>query len=330
MESIEDEYSKSQTLKVRVHFLAQLSKSLRNFRDDSLDFVNDRNLNEVDEVDKVAEISNSLSFKSMRISQDLPSISWVDEFIWLGFFLFQEVRDIHNAALRRLAFKFHCLIYFEAHISEDSIQIRSDMTQEMSNLSLPRLSELVFSFAVHYEFDRLSNISSHFSDAFFMIVHRFLQFFNLLKMILDDLNLERCIRFTFELFWPQLKKFEGEQKSFWSCLQSIIIMISSISSNETSFHICEHLIDEFESARLNMNKVNSLFMTAARVVQHMPKLSEMKLRMKAHKDMNYRFCEMTFVAQGYCSEEDIKGEHVVLRFDRFIFSDSRKLVLLSN
>ena len=52
-----------------------------------------------------------------------------------------------------------------------------------------------------------------------------------------------------------------------------------------------------------MNKVNPLFMAAARAAQYMPKLLEMKLRV----DMDCPLCEMAFAAQGYCSEEDIKG-----------------------
>lgn len=135
----------------------------------------------------------------------------------MGYSLLQEIRGIHSAALRRLASKFHCLTYFEAHISEDSTPTRSDMAQEMSNLSLPRLSELVFSFDVHYELSRLPNISSHSSDAFSMAVHRLLQSPNLLKVTLGNLNLGHCIRFTPELFWPQLKEFGGGQKPFWPC-----------------------------------------------------------------------------------------------------------------
>lgn len=46
--------------------------------------------------------------------------------------------------------------------------------------------------------------------------------------------------------------------------------------------------------------------------------------------MDYPLCEMAFAAQGYCSEEDIKGEHAGLRLDGLIFLDSRKLVLLSD
>ena len=330
LKSIEDGYPKPQALKLRVHLSAQPSEPLRNFRDDPLDFVDDRNLDEVDEADRVAEISNPLPFKSMRVPQDLPPIPWVDGFIWLGSSLLQKVRGIHSAALRRLASRFHGLTYFEAHISEDSTQTRSDMAREMSNLSLPLLSELVFHFDVHYELGRLPNISSRSSDAFSMAVHRLLQSPNLLKVTLGDLNLGRCIRFTPELFWPQLKEFGGGQKPFWPCLQSIIVMISSVSPDGTSLHICEHLVGEFESARLDMNKVNPLFMAAARAAQHMPKLLEMKLGIKAHKDMDYPLCEMAFAAQGYCSEEDIKGEHAALRLDGFIFSDSRKLVLLSD
>ncbi|KAL2058744.1 hypothetical protein ABVK25_000035 [Lepraria finkii] len=199
LKSIEDGYPKPQALKLRVHLSAQP----RNFREDPLDFVDDRNLDEVDEADRVAEISNRLPFKSTRIPQDLPPIPWVDGFIWSSTF-----RGIHGAALGRLVSRFHGLTYFEVHLSEVSTQIRSDVARGMSNLSLPRLSELVFNFDVHYEVTRLPNISSHSSDALSMAVHRLLQSPNLLKVTLGDPNLNRSVRFTPELFWPQLQGFE--------------------------------------------------------------------------------------------------------------------------
>ena len=325
LKSIEDGYPKPQALKLWVHLSAQPSEPTRNFRKDPLDFVDDRNLDEVDEADRVAEISNRLPFKSTRIPQDLPPIPWVDGFIWSS-----TCRGIHGVALRRLVSRFHGLTYFEVHLSEVSTQIRSDVARGMSNLSLPHLSELVFNFDVYHEVTRLPNISSHSSDAFSMAVHRLLQSPNLLKVTLGDPNLNRGVRFTPELFWPQLQGFEGGQKPFWPCLQSITLMISSVSPDGTWLHIHEHLVGEFESARLNMDKVNPLFMAAARAAQYMPKLLEMKLGVQAHKDMDIPFCEMAFAAQGYCSEEDIKGYHAALRLDGFIFLGSRKLALLSD
>ncbi|KAK3176741.1 hypothetical protein OEA41_008066 [Lepraria neglecta] len=330
LKSIEDGCPKPQALKLRVHLSAQPSDPVRNFRGDPLDFVDDRNLDEVDEPDRFAEISNRLPFKSMRIPQDLPPLPWVNGFIWSGSSFLQEFRGIHSAALKRLASRFHGLTYFEVYLSEGSTQIRSDIAREMSNLSLPHLSELVFNFEPHYKLDRLPNISSRSSDAFSMAVHRLLQSPNLLKVTLGDPNHNCCVRFTPELFWPQLEEFGGRQKPFWPCLQSIIVMISSVSPDGTRLHIHEHLVGEFESVRLNMDKVNPLFMAAARAAQHMPKLLEMKLGVEAHKDMDNPLCEMAFAAQGYCSEEDIKGDHAALRLDGFIFSDSRKLVLLSD
>ena len=82
-------------------------------------------------------------------------------------------------------------------------------------------------------------------------------------------------------------------------------MISSVSPDGKWLHIHEHLVGEFESVRLNMDKVNPLFMAAARAAQYMLKLLEMKLRFEAHKDMDCQFCETAFAAQSYCSEEDI-------------------------
>lgn len=84
LKSIEDGCPKPQALKLRVHRSAQPSNLGRNFRGDPLDFMDDRNLDEVDEADRAAEISNPLPDKSMRIPQDLAPIPWVDGFICSG------------------------------------------------------------------------------------------------------------------------------------------------------------------------------------------------------------------------------------------------------
>ena len=339
LKSIEDGCANRQALKLRVHLSAQPSDPLCPFRNGLLDFADDRNsddfrVREVDEPDEFAKMSNWLQFKSMRIPQDLPVIPWVDELIWSGPGFLGVFREVHGVALMKLASRFNDLTYFKASLGDElhrSTQVRSDLAREMSHLSLPRLSEFVFEFDVlpHHEFNRLPNISSRSSDAFSMAVHRLLQSPNLLKVTLGDPNLNSRVRFTPELFWPQLKEFGGGQKPFWPCLQSIIVMISSVSPDGTRLHIHEHLVGEFESVRLNMNKVNPLFMAAARAAQYMPKLLEMKLGVEAHKDMDNPLCEMAFAAQGYCSEEDIKGDHAALRLDGFIFPGSRKLVLRS-
>ena len=342
LKSIEDGCPNRQALKLRVHLSAQPSDSLCPFRNDLLDFADDRNsddfrvreVDEVDEPDEFAKLSNWLQSKSMRIPQDLPVIPWVDELIWSGPDFLGVFREIHGVALMKLASRFNGLTYFEASFGDDrhsSTQAPSDLAREMSHLSLPRLSELVFNFDVlpHHEFNRLPNISSRSSDAFSVAVHRLLQSPNLLQVNLGDPDLNRGVRFTPELFWPQLEEFGGRQEPFWPCLQSIIVLISSVSPDGTRLHIHEHLVGEFESVRLNMDKVNPLFMAAARAAQHMPKLLEMKIRVEGHKDMDCSLCEMAFAAQGYCSEEDIEGYHAALRLDGFIFLDSRELVLRS-
>lgn len=101
-------------------------------------------------------------------------------------------------------------------------------------------------------------------------------------------------------------------------------MISSVSPDGTWLYIHEHLGGELESVRLNMDKVNPLFMAAARAAQHIPKLLEIKLGVEAHKDMDNPLCEMAFAAQGYCSEKGMKGDHAALRLDGFIFLGSKK------
>ena len=334
---IEDGCPNRQALKLRVHLSAQPSDPLCPFRNGLLDFADDRNsddfrVREVDEPDEFAKLSNRLQSKSMRIPQDLPVIPWVDELIWSGPGFLGVFREIHGVALMKLASRFNSLTYFEASLDDDrSTQVRSDLAREMSRLFLPRLSEFVFNFDVlpHHEFYRLPNISSHSSDAFSVAVHRLLQSPNLVKVNIGDPNLNRSVCLTPELFWPQLEGFRGRQKLFWPCLQSITVSISSVSPDGTRLHIHEHLVGEFESVRLNMNKVNPLFMAAARAAQYMPNLLEMKLSVEAHKDMDCPLCEMAFAAQGYCSEEDIKGYHAALRLDGIIFLGSRKLVLRS-
>lgn len=284
-----------QALKLRLHLSSQPLHSVRSFRGDPLDFVNDRNLTTTPE--------------------DLTPLPWV-----YGFSVIGTSRGIHSAALTRLASRFQGLTYFKVHLEEKSTQVRSDMAREIPNLSLPRLSELIVNFGNSL----LPLKSSLSSDAFSAALHGLLQSPNLLKVTLGH------VRITPELFWPRLEEFGGRQNPFWPCLQSMTVMISSEWPDGTSLHIHEHLIGEFESARLDMSKVNPLFMAAARAAQYMPKLLEMKLRVQGHKDMDNSLCEMAFAAQGYCSEEDIKGDHAALRIDGFIFSDSRFLLLPSD
>ena len=292
LKSIEDRCHMRQALKLRVHLSAQPSHSVRSFRGDPLDFVNDRNLTTTPE--------------------DLTPLPWIDGFSVIG-----TSRGIHSAALTRLASRFQDLTYFKVHLEEKSTQVRSDMAREISNLFLPRLSELVVNFGNNL----LPLKSSLSSDAFSVALHGLFQSPNLLKVSLGD------VRITPELFWPRLEEFGGRQNPVWPYLQSMTVMISSEWPDGTSLHIHEHLIGEFESARLDMSRVNPLFMAAARAAQYMPKLLKMTLRVEAHKDMDCPLCEMAFAAQGYCSEEDIKGYHAALRLDGFIFLDSRNLVL---
>ena len=203
---IKDKYPKLQALKLRVRLSAQPSDPVRNFCSDLLDFVNDRNL--------------------IRIPEDLPPLTWVD-----GFSFVETYHDIHSTALRRLTSRFQSLTYFEGHLSKGSVQIRSDVAQEISNLSLACLSELVFDFG--RKFGPFQNISSHSSDAFSMAVHRLLQSPNLLKVTLGYNHKHGGVRFTPGLFWPQLEEFGGWQDPFWPCLQSIKVMISSVSPDGT-------------------------------------------------------------------------------------------------
>lgn len=270
----------------------------------------------------------------MGIPQDLPVIPWVDELIWSGPGFHGVFREIHGVALMKLASRFNGLTYFEASLGDDShhlTQVRSNLAREMSNLSLPRLSELVFNFDVlpDHECDRSPDISSSSSDAFSVAVHRLLQSPNLLKANLGDPNLNRGVRFTPELFWPQLEEFRGGQRPFWPCLQSITVLISSVSPDGTWLYIHEHLVGELETVRPNMTKVNPLFMAAARAAQHMPKLLEMKVIVRRHTDMHFPPCAMAFAAQGHCSEEDTEGYHAALRLDGFIVPNSGKLALRS-
>ena len=339
LKSIEDGCPNRQALKLRVHLSAQTSDPFCQFRSSLLDFADDRNsddfrvreVDEVDEPDEFAKLSNRLQSKSMRIPHDLPVIPWVDELIWSDPGFLGVSRKIHGVALMKLTSRFNGLTYLEACLGDDRHRVRSDLAREMSHLFLPRLSEFVFNLDVlpHHEIYHLPNISSRSSDALSVAVHRLLQSPNLVKVIIGDPNFSRGVWFTPELFWPQLEEFRGRQKSFWPCLQSITVSISSVSPDGTSLHIHEHLVGEFESVRLNMNKVNPLFMAAARAAQYMPKLLEMKLSVETHQDMDCPLCEMAFAAQGYCSEEDIKGYHAALRLDGFMFLGSRKLVLRS-
>lgn len=339
LNSIEDGYPNRQALKLRVHLSAQPSDPLCPFRNDLLEFADDRNSNDfrvrkVDEPDEFAKMSSRLQFESMRIPQDLPVIPWVDELIWscpgfLGVF-----REIHGVALMKLASKFNSLTFFDASFGDDrhrSTQVHSDLARELSHLFLPRLSKFVLNIDVlpHHEVNRLPNISSRSSNAFSVAVHRLLQSPNLVKVNIGDVKLNRCVCVTPELFWPQLGELGELQKPFWPCLQSITVKISSISPDGTWIHIHEHLFSEFESVRLNMNKVNPLLMAAAQAALYMPKLLEMKLSIEAHHNMDCPLCEMAFTAQGYHSEEDIKGYHAALRLDGFISLGSRELDLSS-
>lgn len=211
LKSIEDGCPNRPTLKLRVHLSAQPSDSLCPFRNDQLDFADDRisdnfRVREVDEPDEFAKMSNRLQFKSMRIPQDLPVIPWVDELIWSGPGFNGAFCGIHGVALMKLASRFNDLTYFKASFGHD----RSGLAREMSNLSLPRLSELVFNFDAPplNEFNRLANFSSYPSDPFSVAVHRLVQSPNLLKANLGDLNLNRGVRFTPELFGLSLKNLE--------------------------------------------------------------------------------------------------------------------------
>ena len=313
LKCIEDGCHMPQALKLRVRLSAQPSDPARRFPSNLLDFLNDRNLEEVDQPNRFAKISNQLPLKLMRIPEDLPPLHWVD-----GFSFVQTDRSIHSAALRRLASRFQDLTYFKLRLWEDSTQTRSDVAREISNLSLPRLSKLVFDFDPLFTGCHGNSKSSGSSDAISMALHGLLQSPNLVKATSKT-------RFTPELFWPRLEEFGGRQKPFWPCLQSITVRASEVYPDGTSLHIPEYM-----SARLDMSKVNPLLMAAARAAQHMPKLLEMKLKVIGHEDMDNPHCEMAFAAQDYCSEEDIKGNHAALRLDRFISLGSKKPVLLSD
>ena len=281
----------------------------------------DFRLRELEEPNESAEMSNWSQFKSIRAPQDLRVIPWVNELIWSG--------PIRGGALMKIGSRFNGLTYFKASLDDECNRcgwFRSDLIWEISRLSMPRLSELTLNFEVPSPLVAriLPNITWQSSNAFSVGVHRLLQSPNLVKVNIGYPY--RKVSVTPELFWPQL----GErQKPFWPCLQSISIMISSISPDGVSLHIEERRINELRSARFKMKKVNPLFMAAARAAQQMPKLLEMKMRIEGHRDMDNSFCEMAFAAQDYCSEEDVQGYHAALRLDGYVLWDSNKRVLHS-
>ena len=102
-----------------------------------LDFADDANfgdlsaseLDELDELDRFAEISNRLRFESIRIPQDLPLIPWVHGLIWSR----DSYREIHGAALMKLASRFTGLTVLQAFLGDDleSTHIRSDLAGVM-------------------------------------------------------------------------------------------------------------------------------------------------------------------------------------------------------
>lgn len=323
---IEDSCVNRQALKLRVHLSAQPSdQDLLEFADDVSS--DDFRVGEHEEPNEFAKISDCSQFKSMRVPQDLPVIPWVDGLIWSGPDFQGRFREkIHGGALLKLASKFDGLTCFEASLSvggDLARQFRSDLAWEMSHLSLPGLSELVLSCDFLHR--RVANFSS---DAFSVGVHRMIQSPNLVKVSLSGPKFHHGAAFTPELFWPQLE--EVGQKPFWPCLQSISVLIGSICPDGWPIHTTEHRIHEVESARFKMDRVNPLFMAAARAAQQMPTLLEMKVRVAAHRDMDSKLGEMAFAAQDYCSEEDVEGEHAALRLAGFIYSDSAELVLPSS
>ena len=312
LKSIEDKCRMPQALKFRLRLSAEPSDPVRHFRNLPLDFVNDWNLEEVDQPNGFDEISNRLPFELMRIPQDLRPLPWVD-----GFSVVETSRGIHSAALKRLASRFQGLTYLEVHLTEGSTQTRSDVAREISNLSLPRLSELVFN--LDFSFLKKTSCST---DAFSTALHGLLKSPNLLKVTLG-------VRFTAELFWPRLEEFGGRQNPFWPCLQSITVITRPYAPDGTYLLIAQHLIGELPCVRLDMSMVNPLLLAAARAAQHMPNLLEMKVRIRGG-GMGDWLGEMAFAAQGYCSEEDTKGDHAALRLHGLISSGSPKLVLLSD
>lgn len=327
---IKDSWPNRQALKLRVYVSGQRSYMHCQFPDELLDLVDDVKSDdfrskELEQPNETAELSNRLQSKSMRVTEDLPVIPWVNELTWSG--------PIHGGASMKIASRFNGLTYFKASLHDDcdySRQFRLDLAWKMSHLSLPRLSELVLKFNVLLprEAHSVSNIIWQSSDAFSVAVHRLSQSPNLVKVHIG--NHDRRFSVTPELFWPQLEEVGDWQKPFWPCLQSISVDISSISPDGTSLHIEEHRDNEIESARFNMDKVNPLFMAAARAAQQMPVLLEMNVRIEPDEEMDNLLCEMAFAAQNYCSERDVKGDHAALRLDGFILAGSTTRVLHSS
>ena len=95
-------------------------------------------------------MSNWSQFKSVKIPQDLPTISWVDELIWSDPGFKEDLCEISAVGLMKLASKFNGLTYFEASLGDEydrsqtfigdyrnnPVRVRSDLAREMSHLSL--------------------------------------------------------------------------------------------------------------------------------------------------------------------------------------------------